>query len=1795
VYTCQTIKQRSVKLMSKRYVSFMGKLAIASLLLGMVPPGGGAAVSADPIPAGDLLSETFEAVTAGTQPTTGWSIPGAPDPVSPAPDPYWATATVESLPGESGKGLKLDKNGKSAASFSVTRSFSGVARSLLSYRVKANQTNAVIDLPTPQNSSGTNLVRMSLYNGNISIWKDSAWAAIQPYEAGKWYDIQLALNTTTKKADVYIDGELKVNQHTSAGSSTMAKLMLGVYKDSAGSAYFDDLNLYSYSQATGVSFSAAEFDVPKWEALTLTPQFSPANATFRSAVWLSSNPAVASVDAFGKVLGHETGTVTITATPIESVGPISALVHVVAPLYPEPSGDLLSERFDGLAEELPPASWIVPEPSAYVIPSPVPYVNEAVVAAVGAEGNQALKFSKNGKSELTDPIRKNITAVPKATYRYKIRAEQKTDVFNLPSPIGTSNSSTVYLAKMALFDGHISIWKNQVWVPVHPYEAGQWHDIQVAVDTVNKKYDLYVDGVLKAAQEPTTGSGQFTALEMGFFRDSIGTVYIDDLNIYSYREAVDASMASAEVDVPLNGTMPLPLTYTPWDATIRSASWTTSDSEVAAVDIAGRVTARSPGTATVTAAPYNGLPAVSVTVNVYDVPVQSLSLNTSAMTVPVGSRSTLLAAATPADTTDDEIVWSSGDEAVAVVDHYGEVTGISAGTTTITATARGGQVTASSNVTVVSRTVQRSFYVSPLGSDANAGTLQAPFLTLGKAQEAVRAHNAGMTGDIVVYLREGVYVLENTLELDDRDSGTNGYFVRYRSYPGEKATISGGSQVTGWQLADGERQIYKAFVGIGKQSRQLFVDGVRAVRARSAAGLTNPVKTNVGYVSDDVQLASFQYPEQLEFVYFQNWTNSRVGVASVDVDNGKAVISMKPQGWLAAANKASTSAELPAYYENALELLDEPGEWYLNRTDGYVYYKPREWDNMSTAVATLPTTEQLLTVTGRSLEEQARNIRFEELIFAYTTWLRPDTEAGHSDAQNNYLRYPGLPDYLPDAAVTVERANTIDFERNEFTKLGITALKLIGGVQNSTIRGNRFYDLSGGAVSVGVPNYRDAQVSNPTDSRLWMKNNDIVDNYIHDIGIDFQSASAVSAGFPLDMDISHNEMFNLPYSGIHLNYGWASPFPVITKNITIESNFIHDLMGRDVRDGGAIYVIGRTAGSEQHPNVVRDNYILNQYNDSGALYPDEGSSNWSFTDNVIDLRASQSWHNSAPKWAHVWRSSIHDLTFDGNYTTTALYRNEGVNTVFTNTYVQQNAIWPAPAEAVIAASGLTEAYRDIAGSFPNRLAAEPVSILTGATAQLEITAFDGKGAPVSTEGGQFYYRVIDPQIASADSNGIVTGIAKGHTKVETIMLANGIVYRTEADIWVGELLADIGAGHPGSTIQMTVGAGKALQVYGLTDLGRRLEPDSVQYMLSRSDIAAVDGAGNLSAIGEGSAAIVVRASWRGTTLERVYPIQIVAAGAQIDYPLSDELTYTAPWYLNATGTNNITVDSAGISVKTPAGHAVYQGKTYLNERLRFGLKLQGSSGWYGMMLRNQHPSQGFETGSNYLIVVKPDVLELHRFNGGQRTVIYGNLAGFVSAAGDAIPNTALPFNQTRHVEAGAFNEPGGVRIVLKIGEDEVINYLDTDAEALREPGYFGLYARSGAAELTKDSDAAYRLADLVLGGDRAMTVGSSGQTELLASGGDGSVHTVTYGAVYYSSNPLVASVSVTGVVYGLGQGETVISAAYGGMTAAYRLQVGPNGLMAAPIREAAGTDMSSTFLAASSRLLFVHGRYRLEN
>ena len=197
------------------------------------------------------------------------------------------------------------------------------------------------------------------------------------------------------------------------------------------------------------------------------------------------------------------------------------------------------------------------------------------------------------------------------------------------------------------------------------------------------------------------------------YSDSAG---VKKIEVYGYANPTTVAVTGVSLNkntatLTVGGTETLTATVSPDNATDRTVTWSSSDTDVATVDTNGKVSAVAAGTATITVTATNGTVDTSddkeatcvVTVNAAApsvVSVTGVEINKTSTTLTVGGTETLTATVNPGDATDKTVTWSSDNTSVATVDANGKVTAVAAGTATITVTTTDGRKTATCSVTV---------------------------------------------------------------------------------------------------------------------------------------------------------------------------------------------------------------------------------------------------------------------------------------------------------------------------------------------------------------------------------------------------------------------------------------------------------------------------------------------------------------------------------------------------------------------------------------------------------------------------------------------------------------------------------------------------------------------------------------------------------------------------------------------------------------------------------------------------------------------------------------------------------------------------------------------------------------------------------------------------------------------------------------------------------------------------------------------------------------------------------------
>ena len=206
--------------------------------------------------------------------------------------------------------------------------------------------------------------------------------------------------------------------------------------------------------------------------------------------------------------------------------------------------------------------------------------------------------------------------------------------------------------------------------------------------------DVTSTGVV-VAKTPGTASITVKTNDGGKTADCRVTVQSKIVSVYG------VSLSDYYLSMTEDDTYALTATVMPEDATDKTVTWSSSNTDVATVSSEGLVTARSEGSAEITVKTNEGGKTATCSVNVKAkvIPVAGISLDISSVTLNVGQTQVLAATVSPDNATDKTVTWNSSNVVVASVSAEGVVRAVSAGTATISATA--GNFTADCSVTVV--------------------------------------------------------------------------------------------------------------------------------------------------------------------------------------------------------------------------------------------------------------------------------------------------------------------------------------------------------------------------------------------------------------------------------------------------------------------------------------------------------------------------------------------------------------------------------------------------------------------------------------------------------------------------------------------------------------------------------------------------------------------------------------------------------------------------------------------------------------------------------------------------------------------------------------------------------------------------------------------------------------------------------------------------------------------------------------------------------------------------------------
>ena len=409
---------------------------------------------------------------------------------------------------------------------------------------------------------------------------------------------------------------------------------------------------------TSITLNKESMTLVKGAVETMVAIVKPDDATDKTVTWGSSNNGIASVDNNGKVAAVGGGMAVITAKSGNQTATCSVTVTV-------PVESVSLDREELTLEEEGTATLVATVKPEDATSKNVEWTSSNTqVATVGENGT--ITAIKEGKTTITA----------------RVEDKQATCTVTVQKKFIAVTSITLNKTELALIKGQVETLSATVMPDDATDKTVTWTSSDAAVVTVD------TNGKVTAV---ASGSAIITAKAGELQATCTITVTVPVESV-----TLDRTSATMEEET----TLTLVATVKPDDATKKTVTWSSSNTQAATVDENGKVTAIKEGSATITAKADDKQATCSIKVQKKFVSVTSISLNKSQLALDKGQSETLTATVKPDDATDKTVSWTSSDTAIASVDSNGKVTAVAGGSATITAKAGDKEATCTVSITV---------------------------------------------------------------------------------------------------------------------------------------------------------------------------------------------------------------------------------------------------------------------------------------------------------------------------------------------------------------------------------------------------------------------------------------------------------------------------------------------------------------------------------------------------------------------------------------------------------------------------------------------------------------------------------------------------------------------------------------------------------------------------------------------------------------------------------------------------------------------------------------------------------------------------------------------------------------------------------------------------------------------------------------------------------------------------------------------------------------------------------------
>lgn len=468
---------------------------------------------------------------------------------------------------------------------------------------------------------------------------------------------------------------------------------------------------------------------------------------------------------------------------------------------------------------------------------------------------------------------------------------------------------------------------------------------------------------------------------------------------------------------------------------------------------------------------------------------------------------------------------------------------------------------------------------------------------------------------ISIKLLGGVYQITDPILINGNVSS-----VTIEPFGDGDVTILGGKQLSGFNrdLFFGKEclSLHIPEVESGEWNfTDLYVSGSRALKTRLPSdgyfkmketecpsdNIFDHSKYFVPQPEDMQAISALEGIEDVSVSFNHFWVDEHTPIESLDRSNGR--IYMKYP------SLCTICPDQEYLFENVAKQLERPGEYYLDRKSGMLYYLPKckeEWDS---PIVWAPTAHILLKISGSSMTPVKR-LRIKNIKFACT---KGDLIPGGGGKQ---FASVGQSVAGVHGAIELEYAENITFENCSVECFGTHGISIkegcsYVGVEHCSLR-------NGGAGGIKI-----CGGNGSVHEATYTHSISVSDCKISCLGRRYYAGCGVLLMHAFNCDIIHNEISDLYYSGISVGWVWGYSHSVCRDNRII-GNHIFDLGKGFLSDMGGVYLLGPQPGTVVANNHIHDIKCKNY--GGWALYTDEGSSGILLENNLCYRTSSNCFH-----------------------------------------------------------------------------------------------------------------------------------------------------------------------------------------------------------------------------------------------------------------------------------------------------------------------------------------------------------------------------------------------------------------------------------------------------------------------------------------------------------------------------------------------------------------------------------------